>query len=200
MQKSRITYAILFLILLLTEIFIALFVNDDFIRPFVGDFLVTILLCCFIRIFKPEGIKLMPLYVFLFAVCVEVAQYFDYVKLFGLEGNKFFSVLMGRSFSWYDLVCYGVGCYAFFAVEYAIKRLISEKKTEPKYYKDFQGVLTKKQKCLLRDCYFLTFKNGWRRVRVYGGDFELNKWYTIGYVGYTLVNIRPGKCRMNTER
>lgn len=113
MQKSRITYAILFLLLLLTEIFIALFVNDDFIRPFVGDILVTILLCCFIRIFKPEGIKLLPLYVFLFAVCIEILQYFDYVKLLGLEGSKFFSILMGRSFSEYDIVCYGVGCLIF---------------------------------------------------------------------------------------
>ncbi len=117
MQKSRITYAIISFVLLIVEIYIALFVNDNFIRPFVGDILVVILLCTFIRIFKPDGIKLLPLYIFLFAVCVEVAQYFDYVKLLGLEGNKFFSVLMGRSFSWYDLVCYGVGCAAFYIVE-----------------------------------------------------------------------------------
>lgn len=120
MQKSRITYAILTFILLLCEVFIALFVNDDIIRPFVGDILVVILLCCFIRIFKPDGLKLLPLYVFLFAVCVEVAQYFDYVKLLGLEGNKFFSVLMGRSFSRYDIICYAVGCIAFFVVERVI--------------------------------------------------------------------------------
>lgn len=117
MQKSRITYAIISFVLLICEIYIALFVNDNFIRPFVGDILVVILLCTFIRIFKPDGIKLLPLYIFLFAVCVEAAQYFDYVKLLGLEGNKFFSVLMGRSFSWYDLVCYGVGCAAFFTFE-----------------------------------------------------------------------------------
>lgn len=73
-------------------------------------------------------------------------------------------------------------------------------KLNPKHYKDFQGVLVKKHKCLLRDSYLLTFKNGWRRVRVFGGDFELDKWYTIGHSGYTLVNIRPGKCKINTER
>ncbi|MBQ8541081.1 MAG: hypothetical protein IJ435_06370 [Clostridia bacterium] len=73
-------------------------------------------------------------------------------------------------------------------------------KLNPKQYKDFQGILVKKRKCPLRDCYLLTFKNGLRRVRVYGGNFELDKWYTIGYVGYTLVNIRPGKCEINTER
>ncbi len=200
MKKSRITYAILTFLLLLVEVFIALFVNDDFIRPFVGDILVVILLCCFIRIFKPDGLKLLPLYVFLFAVCVEMAQYLDYVSLLGLEGNKFFSVLMGRSFSRYDLVCYAYGCVAFFAVEYAIKRQISELKLDVKYYRDFQGILVKKKKVVLRDCYLLTFKNGWRRVRVYGGDFEMDKWYTIGHIGYTLINICPGKCDLDSER
>ncbi|MBQ6795334.1 MAG: DUF2809 domain-containing protein [Clostridia bacterium] len=200
MQKSRITYAILTFLLLICEVFIALFVNDDFIRPFIGDVLVVILICCFIRIFKPEGIRLLPLFVFLFAVCVEVAQYFDYAKLLGLDGNKFFSVLLGRSFSWHDLVCYGAGCYAFFAVEYAIKRQIGEIKLDVKYYRDFQGILVRKQKVALRDCYLLTFKNGWRRVKVYGGDFEIDKWYTIGHIGYTLINICPGKCDLDSER
>lgn len=140
MQKSRITYSILFLILLLTEIFIALFVNDSFIRPFAGDILVTILLCCFVRIFKPDGIKLLPLYIFLFSVCVEILQYFDYVKLLSLENNRFFTVLLGTSFSWYDIICYAVGCAVFFAVEGAIKGNV--RKSE---YKDFQGVLVKKR-------------------------------------------------------
>ena len=130
MQKSRITYAILTFLLLICEIFIALFVNDNFIRPFVGDVLVVILICSFIRIFKPEGIKLLPLYVFLFAVCVEVAQYFDYAKLLGLDGNRFFSILLGRSFSWNDLVCYGVGCTVFYIVERVILCMRLTKNTQ----------------------------------------------------------------------
>ncbi len=70
----------------------------------------------------------------------------------------------------------------------------------PKRYKDFQGILAKKHKCLFRNIYLLTFKNGRKKVRVYGGDFEKDKEYTIGYIGYTLINIRPGKFEMNTER
>ena len=31
----------------------------------------------------------MPLYVFVFAACVEVLQYFDLVTLLGLSGNRF---------------------------------------------------------------------------------------------------------------
>ena len=127
MKKLRITYFILFLVLLILEVIIALFVKDDFIRPFGGDIIVTILLCCFIRSFKPNGIKLLPLYAFLFAACVEVAQYFDYVKRLGLENSKFFSVLLGTSFSWYDIVCYGVGCVLFFLGEYTINKILKKR-------------------------------------------------------------------------
>ncbi len=122
MKKTRLTYALLFLSVLLSEILIALFVNDDFVRPYVGDMLVTVLICSFFRVFIPKGAKLLPVYVFLFAAAVEVCQYFDIVKLFGLEGNRFISVLLGRTFSLADIFCYAVGCLAFFGIEILLKR------------------------------------------------------------------------------
>lgn len=123
MKKRRIIYALLFLTVLLSEILIALFVNDNFVRPYVGDMLVTVLICCFLRIFFPTGVKLLPVYVFLFAAAVEVCQYFDIVKLFGLEGNRFISVLLGRTFSFPDIICYAVGCVLFFGMEFFIAKM-----------------------------------------------------------------------------
>ena len=120
-KKLRITYALLFGVLLFTEIFIALFVHDGFVRPYIGDVLVTILLCCFARIFIPNSVRALPIYVFVFATLVEVAQYFNIVKLLGFENNKLFSTLIGTSFSWIDLICYAVGCIAFFGTEKMIK-------------------------------------------------------------------------------
>lgn len=117
MKKKRLIYAAAFLLILFSEILIALFVNDNFVRPYVGDMLVTVLICCFVRIFFPTGAKLLPVYVFLFASAVEVCQYFDIVKLFGLEGNRFISVLLGRTFSLADILCYAAGCLAFFGLE-----------------------------------------------------------------------------------
>lgn len=200
MKETQVTYLILFILFLITEVLIALFVNDDFIRPYGGDILVTVLLCAFVRIFIPDKVKLLPLWVFIFAVFIEAMQYFDYVKLLGFENNNFFSVLLGTSFSWYDIICYGVGTAIFFLMEYAIKTLICELKLDPKYYKDFQGVLVRKQKVPFKACYLLTFKNGCRIVKVYGGDLEKDKWYTIGHVGYTLINICPGRCGLDSER
>ena len=41
-------------ILLLTEVLIALYVHDAFVRPYIGDVLVVIVIYTFIRIFVPE--------------------------------------------------------------------------------------------------------------------------------------------------
>ena len=122
MKKRRIFYGGLFLALLLAEILIALFVRDRFVRPYLGDVLVTVLLCCLVRIFLPRRLPALPLYVFAFAAAVEVAQYFDVVALLGLQDSVFFSTLMGRSFSWWDIVCYAVGCAAVFLAERLLGR------------------------------------------------------------------------------
>lgn len=122
MKKLRILYAVLFCGILLTEIIIALFVNDNFVRPYVGDVLVTVLICCFFRVFIPQGVTALPVYVFLFAVAVEIGQYFDIVKLIGLEDSKFFSILLGRTFSAVDILCYALGCILFFAIDRTIRQ------------------------------------------------------------------------------
>lgn len=116
-NKKRIAYAVCFAILLITEVLIALFVNDNFIRPYMGDVLVTVLICCFIRIFIPDKLKSLPVWVFLFATAVEVGQYFDFVSLLGLGDMRFFRILLGTTFSFADLICYAVGCAVFFISE-----------------------------------------------------------------------------------
>lgn len=121
--KRRIIYAVLSFVLLLTEIYIALYVHDDFIRPYFGDVLVTLLLCCLFRVFVPMGVHLLPIYVFLFATAVEVAQYLNVIKLLGLENSRFFSTLLGTSFSVYDLICYAAGCLMFTAVEFVVLKI-----------------------------------------------------------------------------
>ena len=121
MRKRRILYAIIFITLLCVELCIALFVHDAFVRPYIGDVLVTVLLCCLCRIAVPKGVPALPAYVFLFAALVEAAQYIDVVKLLGWEDNAILSTLIGRTFSWADILCYGVGCVAFWAAE---KRVI----------------------------------------------------------------------------
>ena len=127
MKKRRITYAALFLIIFLIELYIALYVHDDFVRPYIGDVFVTALICCFCRIFFPRGIKLLPLYVLIFSFLVETAQYFNVVTLLGLQDNALACTIIGTSFSHIDLVCYAVGYGLFWVAEFSILYLVDRR-------------------------------------------------------------------------
>ena len=122
MKSKRSIYLLAFCGLLATEIVIALFVNDAFVRPYVGDMLVTLLLCCLCRVIIPDKVRLLPVYVFIFAAGVEIGQYFDLVALLGFEENRILSIALGRTFSWLDLVCYAIGCVAAFLLDQIIIR------------------------------------------------------------------------------
>ena len=122
----RTVYGALFLLIVLVEVFIGLYVRDSFWRPYGGDLLVVIALCCAVRTVRPRGTKFLALFVFLFAAVVELAQSVDYVSLFGLGHISFFRILMGTSFSFYDLLAYGGGCALFFIGENIALRFLKE--------------------------------------------------------------------------
>jgi len=109
-RNERIGWAVAFAVLLAVEVCIALFVKDNFIRPYVGDVLVVILLHCLVRIVWPRGLRLLPLWVFLLAAGVELLQYFRFIEWIGLGDNALAKTLFGTTFSVIDLICYLAGC------------------------------------------------------------------------------------------
>lgn len=112
--KSRLIFLGVFVFLFAVEALIAVYVHDDFVRPYVGDMIVTVVVWSFARFIFPDKFKLMSLYVMIFAVLIEVGQYFNYVELFGVT-NPILVTMMGTSFAWADIACYAVG-YVFTAV------------------------------------------------------------------------------------
>ena len=122
--RKRLAYFALFLLVTAVEVCIAVFVHDKFIRPYFGDVLAVVAVYFFVRFFLPDGCRRLPLYVFLFAVCVEISQFFHLVRLLSLENNRFMRILLGGSFDWVDILCYGVGCLAVWGIE---KRMQNKK-------------------------------------------------------------------------
>lgn len=115
-------FLLLTIILFFTELAIALFVTDRVIRPFVGDVLVVALIYCFLRIFLQINYWKIALGVLLFAFVIEILQYFDYVKLLGLENNRILSVAMGRTFEWTDFLAYLTGFLLIILLEFLFRR------------------------------------------------------------------------------
>lgn len=117
-NKMRLIFAAVFILLVLVEVYIALFVRDDFIRPYFGDVIIVWVIYAFVRIFvKAKPYVMIPVYIFIFSVLVEIGQYFKMVDVIGLGHIEFFRILMGTSFSWIDIICYGVGCALLLAGE-----------------------------------------------------------------------------------
>lgn len=128
-------YLFLTVLLFAVEICIALFAGDQFVRPFVGDTLIVALAYCFVRIFLDVSYLKAAFAVLLFAFTIEILQYFDYVKLLGLENNRILSVAMGRSFEWLDFVAYFCGFLLIVLVEFFYERNTarqSGRRTEPR--------------------------------------------------------------------
>ncbi len=120
--KRRLVFLALFIFIFIVEVLIALYVHDDFVRPYVGDMIVTILVWSFARIVFPQKFRLMSLYVMIFATLIEVGQYFNYVELLGVQNNPVLVTVMGTSFAWADIACYAVGCVVAAVADYFLFR------------------------------------------------------------------------------
>jgi hypothetical protein len=53
----------------------------------------------------------------LFSYAIEIAQYAQVVSLLGLEDNKIARIIIGTSFSWWDVLMYTLGILFVLMVE-----------------------------------------------------------------------------------
>ena len=102
-------YFLFAIALFVIEVLIALFVHDRFVRPYVGDFLVVILIYCAVRTFIKASPAKIALGVLLFSYAIEILQYFQIVDRLGLSGNEIAKTVIGYGFEWWDLVAYTLG-------------------------------------------------------------------------------------------
>ncbi len=109
-------YFLLTIAFLIAEILIALYVNDDFIRPYLGDTLVVMLIYCFLRTFFAIKTHHAIAIVIVFAIFIEYLQYLDFVRLAGIE-SKMLRIVLGSSFSWNDIIAYLAGAAIIAIVE-----------------------------------------------------------------------------------
>ena len=110
-------------ILLSVLVYIALFVHDQFVRPFLGDVLVVIwLYLCLKSFIKMQSDKLAHAVLF-FAYAIEIAQYYDLVTVLGLQHIRAARIIIGSTFDWLDLLAYTIGWFFILLIErYRLKK------------------------------------------------------------------------------
>jgi hypothetical protein len=102
-------YFCLTVVLFWIEVYIAVFVNDQFIRPFGGDILVVILIYSFVKTFWKINTNIATLSVFMFACAIEGLQYFNFIDKLGWRQYKLLVIILGATFSWEDIFAYAIG-------------------------------------------------------------------------------------------
>lgn len=117
MLTFRKRYALLALLLLLVEIYIALYVHDGIVRPYIGDFLVVMLIYCFGRAFFRVPVLKAALATLVFAYLVEFMQYLNLIKWLGLQDSRIVNVVLGNLFEWIDMLAYTLGVAVVLIIE-----------------------------------------------------------------------------------
>ena len=111
-------YFIVALCIFIIEILIARYVNERFIRPFIGDLLVVILIYTAYRSIIRNTVIRTALQVLLFAFTVEFLQLLPIIEFFGLDKTGVLAIVIGSTFDVLDLLAYLAGIGIVLLVEW----------------------------------------------------------------------------------
>lgn len=120
--KFNVHYFLPACLLFATEVVIALFVRDGFVRPYAGDFLVVILLYCLIKSFLTLTVWKTAIIVLLLSFVIESLQYIRFIDIIGLSGNKVLKTVLGYGFEWWDILAYTLGILAVLLFEKVVRK------------------------------------------------------------------------------
>ena len=120
MLKNKDYYVTFFILILLIEVVIACCIRDQFIRPFVGDALVVMLLYFGIQSFSTFSRLKSVVGVLLFAYGVEALQAFGLVNYMGWGDYSIARIILGTTFDWRDIVAYTTGMSFVLLIEYGL--------------------------------------------------------------------------------
>ena len=114
----RTKHLLIALVVAIAEILVAtVFSQVRFVRSFLSDFLVVILLYHLVKAFRAVSPLPLAIAVFLFSCVVETTQYFHLADALEFRRGSLPSILLGTSFSWIDILMYFLGCLTSFCVD-----------------------------------------------------------------------------------
>lgn len=108
-MPKRAIYFLIFLFLLGVEIAIATYLKTGFIRAYLGDLLVVILLYCLLMSTLKPSVKTGLILTLAIAFAIELLQLINLTRFFPQEYKQLATLVLGSHFSWLDLLMYVLG-------------------------------------------------------------------------------------------
>jgi uncharacterized membrane protein len=102
------------------EVFIAAFMHDRIVRPYVGDLLAVIFLYCLVKSLAEVPARPTILAVLVVAYLIEISQYFHLATHLGVGHSRMALLVLGSHFSWVDMAMYTLGALVLVASEWAM--------------------------------------------------------------------------------
>lgn len=121
MFRFRLPWAVFALLLFALEVFIGAKVHDAFVRPYLGDVLVVLLVHAVVRTFVAWPWRRVLPGVVVFAFFVEGLQALHLGELLGLRPGSIASIVLGSQADLKDLVCYVVGGLVAAGIEWILE-------------------------------------------------------------------------------
>jgi hypothetical protein len=115
----RFGYLAVAIVLFAIETLIALYVRDDFIRPYVGDVLAVALVYAALRAVTALGVYQALALTLAIALTIELSQALNLLGALGLGANPIARTVLGGVFDWADLAAYAAGAAIILVIEHA---------------------------------------------------------------------------------
>ncbi|KAA2221456.1 ribosomal maturation YjgA family protein [Chryseobacterium sediminis] len=110
-------YLLLTVFIFLVEVLIATKLSHIFfVRAYLGDIIVVMLLYTFVKSFVKINNEKLILGILVFSFLIEFAQYFHIAEKLGFRPGSLMYIVIGNSFSWIDNLCYAVGCFILYLI------------------------------------------------------------------------------------
>jgi hypothetical protein len=116
--KRRLIYGSLSILCFIAcFLIVSLFNDNHFIRGFVGDIIVILLVYFLIKIFYNFPALKLTIFILGVAFSTELLQYFRLTTFLGLEHNTIAKLILGSVFDPYDLLAYTLGAVMVYNID-----------------------------------------------------------------------------------
>ena len=106
------------------EVGIACFAHDRFVRPYVGDFLATILVYCLLKSVWPAPAGRVAAVALLVSYAIEGAQLAHLLRWLGWQQSAAARLVLGSQFEWGDMLAYTLGAALVLSLERSLARRV----------------------------------------------------------------------------